>query len=347
MKLRGSVIAVAMVVVATAACGGAETSVSESGEELTVVTVAALPNAFLAPLYVALDDGIFEEEGLDVRVVQLQSGLEGVAALASGDAQYADIGLDDLVTLSEEGSENVIMTYDLVNRVTLTLAMRNDFAEEKGVTADSPIDDKLAALEGATIGITSPGAPTDKYMRFYLERAGLDPDRDAEIVAIGEGPALLAALEEGEIDAYHLSPPTPFIAENEGFATILVNGPKGEVEELSDFSYTGFGVDRAWAEENSDAAAAFNESLSQAMEKVQSDTEGVADQILDDLGTDPADRDIVVASLEALQEAFVPDGCFTQDRVDRTLATMVNAGIIETEGDTSEGRHWTNEYNDC
>lgn len=80
---------------------------------------------------------------------------------------------------------------------------------------------------------------------------------------------------------------------------------------------------------------------------MQSDTEAVADQILDDLGTDPSDRDIVVASLESLQDAFVVDGCFTQDRVDRTLATMVDAGIIETEGDTSEGRHWSNEYNNC
>src|SRR5690625_8001921 len=95
-----SVVALALPL---AACG------SESAGDLTEVTVASLPNAFLAPLYVAAEDGTFEEEGLDVEIVELQSGAEGVAAVVSGGAQFSDIGLGGLATVAEDGESGVVV----------------------------------------------------------------------------------------------------------------------------------------------------------------------------------------------------------------------------------------------
>lgn len=318
---------------------------TEAPAELTQVVVASLPNAFLAPLYVARDDGIFAEEGLEVEIVELESGLESVAAVVSGNAQYGDIGFEDLVALSSEGEESLVMLHNLVNRVTLTLVMRAEVAEQLGVSRESPLEERFAALEGLTLGVTSPGAATDNYMRYYLRRAGLDPDQDASIVAIGGGAALLAALEEAQIDAYQLSPPTPFIAENEGFGVILINGPEGDVPELADFVYTGFAGNREWATANPEAAQAFSRSLRRAWEKVAADPEGVAEQILDDLGAD--DLAIVQETLAALVPALAETGCFTEEAVADSLATMTDAGIIEVEASAAEGVLWTNDYNDC
>ncbi|MPZ87094.1 MAG: hypothetical protein GEU81_03275 [Nitriliruptorales bacterium] len=317
----------------------------EEPAEPTSITVASLPNAFLAALYVARDDGIFAEEGLEVEIVELESGLDGVAAVVSGNAQFADIGFEDLVALANEGEESLVMMHNVLNRVTLTLVMDSDVAAERGLTRDSSIEERYQGLEGLRLGITSPGAATDSYMRYYLRQAGLDPDRDAEIIAIGGGASLLAALESEQIDAYHLSPPTPFVAENEGFGTILINGPEGDVPEFSDFLYTGFAGNRDWAEENPEVAQAFSRALNRAMEKVESDSAAVAEQILDDLGTD--ELDVTEQTLTALLPALSADGCFTAEGVEESLAVMFEAGITEAEGDAAEDVLWTNAYNGC
>jgi NitT/TauT family transport system substrate-binding protein len=319
------------------ACG------SDSGR--TQVTVTSLPSAFLASMYVAEKQGMFEKEGLDVKIVELQSGVDGVSALVSGTAQFADMGLDDIATLAEEGEDSVVMTHNILGRVTFTLVMNPDIAKERGVTRESPIEERYAALKGLKLGVTSPGAATDKYLRYYLREAGLDPERDAEIIAIGDGASLLAALETGQIDAYHLSPPTPYVAEAEGFGTVLIDGPAGDVPLFSDYVYTGWAVNRQWAEENPEAAKGFSRALTEAMKTVADDPAAAAEEIVDRMSAD--DVDIIAKTLDALLPALSKDGCFDPAAVETTLTTMHDIELIPEAGDPAEDALWTNAYNGC
>lgn len=225
--------------------------------------------------------------------------------------------------------------------------MDPDVAAEKGVDGDSSIEERYAALEGLTLGVTSPGAATDKYMRYYLRQAGLDPDRDANIVAIGGGGSLLAALESGQIDAYQLSPPTPYIAEAEGFGTILIDGPAGDVPLFSDFAYTGFATNQQWAEDNPETAEGFMNAISQGMEYVEENPDEAAETILPYLGTD--DLETTQQTLAALLPAMSGTGCFGEGAVQDSVDIMREAEILTVEVDTAEGGLWTNEHNsnDC
>ena len=336
--LLGAALALALPL---AACGGGDAG----GEGRTAITVSSLPSAFLASLYIAEKDGIFEREGLDVTIVELQSGADGVPAVVSGTAQYADLGFDDLATLAAEGEDSLVMVHNLVRRVTFALVMNPDVARERGVSRESPIEDRYASLRGLRLGVTSPGAATDKYMRYYLREAGLDPERDAEIIAIGDGASLLAALETGQIDAYQLSPPTPYVAQAEGFGTVLIDGPAGDVPRFADFAYTGFAANRVWAEQNPDAARGFNRALDTAMQQVQTDPHAAAEKIVDRMSA--GDLPILQQTLDALAPALSQDGCFDPEAVRTTLATMREVEITTTEGDPAEGVLWTNAYNDC
>ena len=342
MRLRAGLLAVVALLLASCGGGGSEQG---AGGGTAKVTVASAPNVFLAAMYTARDRGIFRDEGLEVEVVEVEAGTDSVAALVSGNAQFADIGLDDLANLAGEGEEGLVMTHNILSRVTLTLVMRADVARQRGVTRRSPLKERYAALKGLTIGITSPGAPTDNYMRYYLRQAGLDPERDASIVAVGGGSSLLAALEQNKIQAYHLSPPTPYIAESKGFGVVLIDGPAGDVKELSNFLYTGFATNREWAQDNPDRAKAFSRALKRAMEAVKTDPAQVARQIADDVGTQD------VAQVERTLKAFLPalsaDGCFTDQTVSSSLGTMRQVGLLDKEADAKRGALWTNDYNGC
>jgi NitT/TauT family transport system substrate-binding protein len=314
----------------------------EGGDNPTI-QIASAPNVFLSALYVAQDAGYFEEEGVTVEVVEIEAGTDSVAALVSGNANVADVGFDDLLELASEGEEGLIMVQNILSRVTLTMVMDPDIAAEKGVTRDSPIEDRYAALEGLRIGITSPGAPTDKYMRYYLRQAGLDPDQDAEIIPIGGGSSLLAALESKQIDVFHLSPPPPYVAEAEGFGVVLIDGPAGDVEEFKDFLYTAWAANQEWAEANPEAMSAFNAALDRAMEDISADPASAVEVVSAGVGSE--DPEITQRTLEALLPALSTDGCFSEEAVRSSLDIMFEAEIIEEEGDSAEGVFWTNDYN--
>jgi NitT/TauT family transport system substrate-binding protein len=351
MKVRAGLVMVLALLLAGCGgggdgdAGGGGGGGSQAPAGPTKITVASAPNVFLTGMYIARDRGIFQKEGLEVEIVEVEAGTDSVAALVSGNAQFADIGLDDLANLAGEGEEGLVMTHNILSRVTLTLVMRADVARQRGVTRQSPLPQRYAALKGLTIGITSPGAPTDNYMRYYLRQAGLDPDRDAEIVALGGGSNLLAALEENKIQAYHLSPPTPYVAEAEGFGVVLIDGPAGDVQEFSNFLYTGWATNREWAADNPEQAKAFSRALKAAMEAVKADPAAAAKEVADDVGTQD------VAQVERTLNAFLPalsvDGCFTDQTVTASLGTMKQVGLLEGEADPKAGGLWTNDYNGC
>src|SRR5262245_24728377 len=114
-------VAVAAALALVAGCGG--TSGGAAGADKTI-TIASAPNVFLAALYVAKDDGLFKNAGLKVDIVEVESGNDSIAALASGKAQFADVGFEDLAELRKEGDESVVMVHDILDRVTLTMVMR-------------------------------------------------------------------------------------------------------------------------------------------------------------------------------------------------------------------------------
>jgi NitT/TauT family transport system substrate-binding protein len=334
-------MAAAAALTLAAGCGG---TAGGGGADKTI-TIASAPNVFLAALYVAKDDGLFEKAGLKINIVEVESGNDSIAALASGKAQFADVGFEDLAELRKEGDETVVMVHDILDRVTLTLVMRTEVAKRKGVSATSPLQDRLRALRGLKIGITSPGAPTDTYMRYYLGSVGINPERDVQLVPLGGGSALLAALEKGQIDAYHLSPPTPYVAAQQGFGTVLIDGPKGEVPELDRFDYTAWATSREWASQNRTTATAFSQVLTTATRKVKSQPEAVAGQILDDIGSN--DRAVVLRTVKSMGGALSERGCFDPAMVRRTLDVMLKLKILEEKADPAQGGLWTNEYNGC
>jgi NitT/TauT family transport system substrate-binding protein len=336
---------VSVLALAIAACGPAAPGAPAAQAEPTKVSVVSAPNVFLSALYVADAEGYFKAENLELKIVEVESGTDSVAALVSGNAQFADIGFDDLVGLAQKGEKNLVMVHNILSRVTLTLVMRTDVAQRLGVSRSAPLERRWAALKGLRLGITRPGAPTDKYIRYYLRQAGLDPDRDAQIVAVGGGASLLAALESNQIDAYHLSPPTPYVAADKGVGTILIDGPAGDVPKFTDFLYTAWATNRDWATKNPNAASAFSRALKKAMQKIKADPDAAVPTVAKYIGSKdlPLTKRVLNAFLPALSE----NGCFTQKAVSGSLDTMLEAKIIDTKADAAEGVLWTGKYSSC
>jgi NitT/TauT family transport system substrate-binding protein len=76
-------------------------------------------------------------------------------------------------------------------------------------------------LKGKRIAVANFGSATDKSARMALERAGLDPNKDAIILALGDTGLRYAALQARTIEAAVLSPPYNFSAQRQGFTNLV------------------------------------------------------------------------------------------------------------------------------
>jgi NitT/TauT family transport system substrate-binding protein len=183
---------------------------------------------------------------------------------------------------------------------------------------------------------------TDVIARYYLKRAGLDPDRDASLVPVGAASALVAALRTGAIDTYLLSPPSPQQLEKEGVGKIIIRSSAGDVPELSDVPFASITVTKEYAEKNPEIVRSYVRAVQKAFKFGSENREEglkIAAQYFSDT---PAD--VLALSWDALLPAMSPDGASTEEGARGYLQIMVDMAQLAEMPPTEEGVLWTNKF---
>jgi ABC-type nitrate/sulfonate/bicarbonate transport system substrate-binding protein len=296
---------------------------------------------YIAPIFIAQEKGFFAQNGVDFSFQEINSGALGPATVVSGDAQVSDLDPLTIAQVQAQGKQ-LILFYNLVTRVTLDLIVRNDVIRKTGVSRFSSLPRRYAVLKGLNIGITAPGAPTDVFARYFLIKAGLNPDRDANLVQVGGLAGLAAALRSGRIDAFLLSPPLPQSLEQEGVGQIIIRNTAGDVPEFSNTTYDGIFTSVAYAKQNGPALIAFSKSVTQATAWIRAN-KAEALQILGQKYFPDTPAASLSIGLDAIMPAITTDGRFTQAGVQRYLDIFKTIGQPATAS-SAEGVLWTNSY---
>lgn len=305
------------------------------------ITEAHTGTLFMAPVYIAEAAGYMAEEGIDLELTEVDSGALGIAALVSGQVQFFDADPFQAVQLRRQGRQ-IMFIYNLTKRVTLDLVMHPEVARAKGISRTTPIDQRLAALRGLKLGVTRPGAATDVYMRYYLKKAGLNPDRDVQIISVGGGAGLLAALRTRQIDAFHLSAPTPQVAERDGFGVVIVKASAGDVPDLDNFLYTGIAVHNVYANKFGDVLKRWTKAANRANKLMRQDQAAAVNHLRKHFPRqDPA---LLTLALREIIPALSEDGTMNEKMMDKHLQFMFDDGQITLKPSAKEGLLWTNRY---
>lgn len=237
------------------------------------LTLTQSTSGFLyLPSYVAEGAGFYEENGLEMDIVDLGGGAESIAAVVGGSADVALSAYSSVVNARNEGAP-IITAGGLMSQYASNVVISAEAADAAGVTADSSVEEKIAALQGLNIGITSPGSGTDQLIRFMLSSEGLDPDTDATILPIGGGSPMLAAFEQGQIDAFALSSPTSNLAVAENDGVLLFNLSQGEYPPLDGFLYIVSIINESTSTDRPEVVTCFQRAIQQALDMIQDDPE--------------------------------------------------------------------------
>ena len=139
-------------------------------------------------LFVAKDQRFFEEQGLDVDVVQVRSGPIAISALAAGEAQFYSVSATGASLGAMAGGLDIVFVAGFINRLD------GYFAVSQRVR--TPED-----LKGKTLGVQSIGGGIWMFTQILLDHWGLSADRDKiQIRAIGDDSVLAQSVMTGLID---------------------------------------------------------------------------------------------------------------------------------------------------
>jgi NitT/TauT family transport system substrate-binding protein len=202
----------------------------------TVKGAYAQASSVQGAVYVAREKGFFAKRGLNVELSQI-GGTQQVAALLSGELQFGALGANEVANADLRGA-------DLVMIATCSdLPIFSLFANKKYAS--------VSDLAGQSIGVTTAGSATDAAAHLFLKQFDM-LDKVKVIPAGGTIPAILAALDQGNIAGGVLSPPTTARAEEAGYAE-LVNGARLGVP----MNHSGIAVSRGYLKDHVDEVKNF------------------------------------------------------------------------------------------
>ena len=208
------------------------------------------------PVSTARDFGIFAAEGLDVRPVYVRGGPVVMAALLSGEADYAIMAGVTAVASIARGAEVVIVGGH-------TAYIDQVLVGAKSVT-------KLADLKGKVVGVTGAGGVTEFATVEALARKGLVRDRDYSVLYAGNSPARVNALESGVIHAGAFSANEKVVMDERGFPLLLETG-----KTLPEFPFMVVVTYRQKLKNNPAEVVAFLRALRNAMNVIQTSKDKV------------------------------------------------------------------------
>ena len=258
MKNKRWVSLAAAVVLAVTALPIAAFAEENEEKELTKVTLNEVAHSiFYAPQYVAIEEGYFAEEGLDLTLVTGFGADKTMTAVISGEADIGFMGAEASIYAFQEGATDPVVNFaQLTQRAGNFLVAREEMPD---FTWDGLRDKKV-------LGGRKGGMP-EMVFEYILKNHGIDPEADLEIdQSIDFGST--AAAFTGDMSA-------AFTVEFEPSATALEKEGAGYVVaslgvDSGYVPYTSYSAKTSFLDENPQVIQSFTNALQRGMDYVQS-----------------------------------------------------------------------------
>jgi NitT/TauT family transport system substrate-binding protein len=218
----------------------------------------------ISTIHIANGAGFFKEEGLEVELVDVNSGPRQVAAIMGGSALFGPLGFITVIKANNEGAP-MVAAANLFGVLDIHIVLSKEAIAKSGIVQSMSVDEKIKRMKGLRIGITSPGSTTDTTVRTMFKARGMDPDTTIQLLPLGGGSNMLAALEKGSTDGFAWSAPQPQIAQQKGIADIIIDPFDRTVPEMVDVPYEVMGINKDMAKANEDVLRRSMRALTKGM----------------------------------------------------------------------------------
>ena len=247
------------------ACGGnggadGDTGTGD-GEELTEITVGVMPIVDTAAIWLGVEEGIFEEHGLDVTLEVAQGGAAIAPAVVSGDYEFGFSNVVSLFVAADQGLP--------LSMLTPAAGTTGDTSSDVGAVLAMPDSDitEPADLEGQTVSVNTLNNIGDVTISEVVSQDGGDAS-DISFVEMGF-PDMPAALTSGQVDAAWILEPFSTIAQNQGAEVVTYNFAETDPELL----IAAFFADDQYIEQEPEVVESFTSAMTESLDFAESNPE--------------------------------------------------------------------------
>lgn len=255
MKRSAVALIAIFIVLSSAGC-------KRAGETAGPVKIGHLAIANSLPLYVAVENGLFKNRGVEVELIEFQTSNDIIEALVARRID-AEVSASTAVIFAMEARSP-----GLFHIFSGNIQTKNNAPDSIVVKKDSPITD-VAELKGKRLG-TFPGSTFQIIVRAIIKNFMTDADIAVEQIP---PPAQLEALQSGAVDAIYTMEPFVTLAVEKTGARILMDGPAERyVMDPLPAGVAAFSSD--FVARRPQAAARVARTFDQAIDLVRTDEDG-------------------------------------------------------------------------
>ncbi len=286
-------------------------------DTMTKITVMEVTHSvFYAPQYIAVAEGFFAEEGLEVELVDGKGADKVMAALLSNQVEIGFMGPEASVYVYNQGKDDYV-----VNFAQLT---QRDGSFIVSRTAEPNFT--LENLKGKEILGGRKGGMPHMVLEYVLKQKGVIPGQDVNVRTDVQFAVMAGAFTGGEGDYTTLFEPTATLVEQEGKGYVVMSVG----EESGYIPYTAYSATKSYIEKNPEVIQGVTNAIYKGMLWVESHT---AEEVAKSL--QPFFPDTDIATLSSVVEryrsigAWAPNPVLTEEGLDKLQEVMTEAGELE------------------
>ena len=309
-KIVSIVLAVSMLAVCVTGC---KTTTRKQLKPVVLNEVAH--SIFYAPQYAAIELGYFEDEGLDLTLVNGAGADKVMTALISGDADIGFMGSEASIYVYQQGSDDYAVNFaQLTQRAGNFLVGRE--AQDNFTWAD---------LKGKKVLGGRAGGMPEMVFEYILKKNVIDPAADLTIDQSINFGLTAAAFTSNDAD---------YTVEFEPFATGLEKEGNGHViaslgVDSGYVPYTAYSVKKSYLEKNPETIQKFTNAIQKGLEYVNTHSaEEIAKVIQPQFKETDEDTIATIVGRYKDQDTWKGDTVFEKDSFELLENILEEAGEL-------------------
>ncbi|AXF56068.1 ABC transporter substrate-binding protein [Salicibibacter kimchii] len=306
---RGLAPVLAVPLILTACSNG------DDGEDDTIEVGEVTRSIFYAPLYVAIEEGFFADENIDIDLTTTWGGDTTMTALLSNSADVALVGSETSIYVNAQNPSDPVVNFGALTQTDGTFL----------VSREPMPDFSWEDLEGTSyLGQRAGGMP-QMAGEYALRQNGFDPHEDVELDQSVDFENIASAFASGNGDFVQLFEPNATQFEEEGIGHVVASFG----EESGTLPYTSFITKESMIEEDEDVLVRFNRAIYEAQQFVENESpEAVAASIAPYF--DEASEEVIANVVERYdsQDSYATDPYIDEEGWDHLQDIMDESGEL-------------------
>lgn len=275
-------------------------------------------SVFYAPQYVAIANGYFEQEGLNIEITTGQGADKVMTAVLAGQSDIGFAGPEAAIYVYNEGKEDYIEVFAQMTKrdgsFLVSRKQNNNF--------------KWTDVKGATIIPGRKGGVPYMTFEYVLKQNGIDTKKDVVLDDSIKFDLMAGAFAGGNADYVTLFEPTASMTEAQGKGYIVASVG----EAAGEIPYTAYFAKKSYIQENPDIIQGMTNAIAKGLIWTKEHTAKEIAQVVQKFFPD-TDIDMLTNSIQRYKDidAWNETPVLKEEAFDRLQTVMLEAGELETK----------------